>query len=509
MTWAPATRSFFGAYVTEAAGVLVAMPVIPLGGMALSLLARSSRQADRLAVVVALLTAAAGLALAVLALSRGADQALHGRWYLLDGASGVLLAVTSVVGLCSVLISPAYLRSSGRSWTTAARSHSLYYAALFLFWAALLAVPIVGNLAVAWLIVEATTAASALLIAFSGRPEALEAGWKYLLLTTLGLSVALLGIIVLGIGQANAGHHDLHALDWISLQHAAPALPKGPTLLAFVLLLAGLATKIGWAPVHNWLPDAHSEAPAPISALLSAALLPSVVLIAWRVKEILQPSVGSGDTRAVFIGFGLASMLVSVPFLWRSLPWKRLLAYSSLEHMGIVAVGIGVGTPLAIVGVVVHVAGHALAKALGFYAAVPLLRLQPKAARQAPLGVVGESPATAAAMGLSLLALSGLPPSPLFLSELLIVVGAFTAGFPIVGALAVVLAALGFLGLLHALLEGVVGDGPRHVRRRHSREEHSMIALTAVLGTGMLACTAAGMILAGSGFIDTLARGTL
>ena len=497
--------------MTDLAPVLAAVvPAVPLVGMVLALLARTPRQADLLATAVAIPTAAAGLILAAVALARGGEPALRGQWYLIDGASGVLLAVIAVVGLCSALVSPAYLRTSGRSWTTATRSRSLYYAALFLFWAALLAVPIVGNLAVAWLIVEATTAASALLVAFSGRRDALEAGWKFLLLTTLGLSVAFLGIIVLAIGQANAGHHNLHALDWHSLQLAAHSMPAEPTLIAFVLLLAGLATKIGWAPVHNWLPDAHSEAPPPISALLSAALLPSVLLIAWRVKEILQPSVGAGTTHAVFIAFGLTSMIVAVPFLWRSLPWKRLLAYSSLEHMGIIGLGIGFGTPLAIAGVVLHVVGHALAKALGFYAALPLLRIQPKAASQAPTAVASESPATATAMGVSLVALSGLPPSPLFLSELLILLGGWAAGDLLVSAVAVIALALGFLGLLHALMEGVIGEEGRHRRRRRSREERPTIALTAILGTAMLACGFAGvLLLPGSGFVATLARGAL
>jgi hydrogenase-4 component F len=497
--------------VTDLVPVLaVVVPALPLIGMLLALLARTPRQADVLAVATAIATAAVGLLLAAIALARGGEPALRGQWYLIDGASGVLLAVIAIVGLCSALVSPTYLRTGGRSWTTAARSRSVYYAALFLFWAALLAVPIVGNLVAAWLTVEATTAASALLVAFSGRRDALEAGWKYLLLTTLGLSVAFLGIIVLAIGQANAGHHDLHALDWYALQAAAHSMPADPTLIAFVLLLAGLATKIGWAPVHNWLPDAHSEAPPPISALLSAALLPSVLLIAWRVKEILQPSVGAGTTHAVFIAFGLTSMIVAVPFLWRSLPWKRLLAYSSLEHMGIIGLGIGFGTPLAIAGVVLHVAGHALAKALGFYAALPLLRIQPKAASQAPTGVASDSPATATAMGVSLVALSGLPPSPLFLSELLILLGGLAAGDLLVSVVALIALALGFLGLLHALMEGVIGDESRHRRRRRSREERPTIALTAGLGTGMLACGVAGLLLLpGSGFVDTLARGAL
>jgi hydrogenase-4 component F len=496
--------------VTDLVPILVAVvPALPLVGMLLALLARTPRQADLLALATALPTAVAAAVLAAAGLARGGLPALRGQWYLLDGASGLLLAVVAVVGLCSVATSPVYLRTSGRSWTSAARSRSLYYAALFLFWAALLAVPIVGNLAAAWLIIEATTAASALLVAFSGRRDALEAGWKYLVLTTLGLSVALLGIIVLAISQANLGHHGLQALDWHSLRAAAHALPKGSTLIAFVLLLAGLATKIGWAPVHNWLPDAHSEAPAPISALLSAALLPSVLLIAWRVKAILEPSVGGATTHGLFIAFGLTSILVAVPFLWRSLPWKRLLAYSSLEHMGVIGLGIGFGTPLAMAGVVIHVAGHALAKALGFYAALPLLRIDPAAANRAPDGVVNASPSTAAAMGVSLLALSGLPPSPLFLSELLILLGGVDAGDLLVSVIALVALALGFLGLLHALIEGVVGEPRRHHRRPRSRAERPIVALTAILGSGLLALTAAGLLLPGSGFVDTLTRGAL
>src|SRR5439155_869159 len=192
-------------------------------------------------------------------------------------------------------------------------------------------------------------------------------------------------------------------------------LPERPTVVAFVLILAGLATKIGWAPVHNWLPDAHSEAPAPISALLSAALLPTVVLVAWRVKATLDVAVGGGTAGALFLAFGLASVIVAIPFLWRALPWKRLLAYSSPEHMGVIALGIGFGPALA----------------------------------------------------------------------------------------------LGFLGLLHALLEGVVGPPAERRRRARSRTERPIAIMTAVLGAGLLALTAATVLLPGSAFVDTLAGGAL
>ena len=430
--------------MTELAHVLVVLTLgVPTLSAALIWAARTPRQSDLIGWGAGLLTAAAALVLATLALTHSGRPLVNGRWLLVDSKSGLMLAITGVVGLASVLLSATYLRTVERSWLRAAASHSWYYTVLFVFWAALLAVPVAGNLALTWVIVDATTAASALLVSFSGRREALEAGWKYLILTTLGLSLALFGIIVLAIALAGAGHHGLQALDWISLHRVAGGLPRGTVVAGFVLVVVGLAAKIGWAPVHNWLPDAHSEAPAPVSALLSAVLLPTVLFVAWRVKDALAPAVSAHTTATVFIGFGLGSILVAIPFLWKRMAWKRLLAYSSLEHMGIIAVGIGFGSKLAIAGVIVHVAGHALAKALGFYTS---------------LGPAEGSRAITGARATSLVALAGLPPSPLFVSELLIVLGGIASGHTLLAALTAVALALGFLGLLHALLEDVIGD---------------------------------------------------
>ena len=245
--------------------------------------------------------------------------------------------------------------------------------------------PLVGNLGGAWLLVEATTAASALLVGFSGKPRALEAGWKYLILTSLGLGVALLGIV---LPRRRLPGRARRAL----LARARTGRIREPgDARRYLLLLAGLAAKIGWAPVHNWLPDAHSEAPAPVSALLSAALLPAVLLVAWRSSQALAPVIGTSTAKSVLVGFGLASLAVAVPFLWRPLAWKRLLAYSSLEHMGVIALGIGFGTPLALAGVAVHIVGHAVAKALGFYAATPLLGHEPRPAATRRPGSPGHS----------------------------------------------------------------------------------------------------------------------
>ena len=457
--------------------------------------------APRRAVVVtgAVLSAAAAVALAIVTFS-APSTTRETAWLIVDPAAGVLLAVIGLVGLASVTASPGYLRTVSGGLVRPSRLPRLYYGLLFAFWAVLAAVPVIGNLGGAWLLVEATTATSALLVGFSGKPTALEAGWKYLILTSLGLGIALLGIVLLA---ATAGG-GLDALSW----HALAGIPAGgkTVLIAYLLLLAGLAAKIGWAPVHNWLPDAHSEAPAPVSALLSAALLPTVLLVAWRSSRALAPAVGANTAHSVLIGFGLLSLAVAVPFLWRPLPWKRLLAYSSLEHMGVIALGLGFGGPIALAGVVVHIAGHAAAKSLGFYAAVPLLSHEPRAAGHPVRGVAGSEPALATTMGISLGTLAGVPPSPLFFSEVLIVAGGFAAGRPWSAAVSAVLLSLAFLGLAHALLETLAGRSRRGARRGPAVGMRAVTILTAVTAAVLLALTVAAFWLPGSDLAHQLAR---
>lgn len=476
----------------------LALPAVAAGLLTLRL---SARDAQRLNAVLALLVAGAATALAAFALTR-LGEPLTGRWYVVDPAGAVFLLVIAAVGVLSALASPFYLAAGrGRGFFAGRRARGAYYAALYLFWGALLAVAVVDNLAVAWLLIEATTAASALLISFSGRASALEAGWKYLVMTTLGLAVALLGIIVL-YAALGAGHGSLATLDWQAIRARAAWLDADAALLALVLILGGLAAKVGWAPVHNWLPDAHSEAPAPVSAMLSAALLPTVMLVLWRAQVALEPATG-GAGSGLLLAFGLGSLAISVPFLWRAMPLKRLLAYSSLEHMGLLALGIGFAHPLATAGVVLHVAGHALAKALGFYATIPLLRADPALAGEPARALFSSSPGGATAITVSVLSLSGLPPSPLFFSELLILLGGLAAGQTAVAAVAAVLLALAFLGLAQSLIEGVVGPAPAHGERGGGGERR-LKALTGVVVLALLALSASIYVLPGSELVREL-----
>ncbi len=207
--------------------------------------------------------------------------------------------------------------------------------------------------------------------------------------------------------------------------------------------------------------------------------------------------------QGVLVGFGLVSLAVAVPFLWRSLAWKRLLAYSSLEHMGVLALGFAFANPLAMAGVVVHVTGHAIAKALGFYAATPLIAHVPGAAGRAATGVGRTTPALGTSMGISLGTLAGLPPSPLFASEVLIVAGGFAAGRTWEAAAAAILLALGFLGLGHALLETIAGKARRRAPGS-PRGLRTVVALTAVATVALLTLTALAPWLPGSELVDAM-----
>ena len=475
---------------------VIAAPTIA----ALLVIVAPRRTIPALGLAAACLSALAAIALAIVALVN-ADDAVAGDWLVVDVASGLIVGIVGIVGLASALTSPVYLRSSTTELVRAERGARLYYGALLAFWAVLVAVPLAGNLGVAWLLIEATTAASVLLVGFSGKATALEAGWKYLVLTSLGLGFALLGIVLIAPNVQGG----LGGLSWGSLG----SIDQGSDQLstAFVLLLAGLAAKVGWAPVHNWLPDAHSEAPPPVSALLSAACsrpcsssrgAPSVRSLppsgrtprarsSWpsASSPSRSPSRSSGELRrgSAFSRTRASSTWASSPSVSRSRRRSRWLAS------------------------IVHVVGHAVAKALGFYAATPLLAHAPAAGTRAVSGIARTSPALGASLGISLGTLAGLPPSPLFASEVLIVAGGFSAGRPWEAGAAVVLLALGFLGLGHTLLDVLVGKA----RRRTDGTPAGLrpvIALTVFAAVVLLTLTALAPWLPGSEIVNALVEGT-
>ena len=237
--------------MTEALDALVPLAVaLPLLVALATLLGRSAIWIDRVGRVGGVAAAVPALVIAATALTRADEPALTGLWWRVDGRGAVFLATTAVVGAIACAVSPAYLRGTPTSRAGSLASRRLYWSVMLAFWAILLAVPLADDLGLAWILLEASTAASALLIAFTGKASAVEAGWKYLVLTSLGLAFTLFGIVILSVQMADEAGGSID-LGWDRIGAAAPGLSGAAIVTAYVLMLAGLATKGGWAPVHN------------------------------------------------------------------------------------------------------------------------------------------------------------------------------------------------------------------------------------------------------------------
>jgi hydrogenase-4 component F len=309
--------------------------------------------------------------------------------------------------------------------------------------------------------VEATTLASALLVGFYRTRSALEAAWKYLILCTVGITFALFGLLLLYeatdlvLGDAGA------TLSWAALLAVAPRLDPGLTRLALVFVVVGFGAKVGFAPLHVWLPDAHSQAPSPISGLLSGVLLNCALYGILRLLPVVTPSVGPELPRNLLVGFGLLSVATAVPFILVQRDLKRLLAYSSVEHMGLIAVAIGLGGSLALYVGLLHLVNHAVTKPLLFFSAGDIVQRYGTRRMRAIRGAARAVPVSGPLLLLGGFAIAGLPPSGVFLTELGIVIASFRSGGYWIGGLLLVLLATIFAGLCAHILPMVLGRPTR------------------------------------------------
>jgi len=381
-----------------------------------------------------------GLVLALIPAAAHRDIAALG-FLRVDALSAVFLLATSFLYACVAVYSIGYLRGESDH-----RYSHRFWAGLNLFAWSMLAAPAMSNLALLWIAIEVTTIISALLVALEGTDGAAEAAWKYVLLASAGLAVALLGTIFLYY----AGAHVLgqsYDLAFAPLLHAAGRLPHAVVRLAFALAVLGYGTKVGLVPVHTWLPDAHSEAPTPVSALLSGSLLAVSFYAILRFYQVAVAAVGPGFPRDVLLAFGVASLLLAALYLLDQRDYKRLLAYSSVEHMGILAIGVSFGAPVALAGVLLHVLAHAAAKGNAFMGAGVLVRKFGTKRIGLVTGGLDLLPWSGPLFLAAVLALSAMPPFGIFRSEFEIVAGGLAASRNIAAVVLVVLVTVAFLGL--------------------------------------------------------------
>ena len=330
-----------------------------------------------------------------------------------------------------------------------------------LFTLSMLVAVTINNVALMWVAIEATTIASAILIPLHRSKASVEASWKYILIGSVGIALAFAGTVLAYFDFVSRLGRREDALNWTLLMEVAPTLHPDVLRLAFVFLLVGYGTKAGLAPMHTWLPDAHSEAPAPLSAMMSGVLLAVAQYAIIRWKAVVDAAGGPAFTNQVLMALGLLSIAIGALSLVRQQNYKRLLAYSSVEHSGLICLGLTFG-PAGVFASLLHLLNHSLAKSMSFLLAGRILARYHSSDVDRVSGLVRTMPATGPLFAAGVLALMGLPPFGLFVSEFLLFRAGFASGHVMAAATALLLVGVGFVGLaghLARMLHGPAPDG--------------------------------------------------
>ncbi len=348
----------------------------------------------------------------------------------LDALSTFILFIIGAVGLACSFYMRSYMDEQVARGVIASTRLNLFFFLFHMFLLAMVVTTVANSVGVQWVAIEATTLATTFLIAFGRRRESLEAGWKYLILCSVGISLALFGVVLLYYSSLHVLSDVSHALNVTQLLPVADRLHPHVLRLAFIFILVGYGTKVGLVPMHNWLPDAYTEALAPVVAMLAGVLEVVAVYAVLRMRMIVDHAVPSEFTGALLVSLGFASFVTAALFILIQHNYKRLFAYSSIEHMGIAMIGFGVGGPLGTFGGLFHLLNHAFAKSMAFFAAGNIHRRFHTVEIGDVQGVAMAQPWTAMALMISGLALSALPPFAAFASEVQILTALASQGVP-------------------------------------------------------------------------------
>lgn len=415
-----------------------------------------------------------------------------GGWLALDAPGQFFLSITSVLFLATAIYGIGYLRRERHAvardfeegFLFANGPEAIFTGCVLSFLAAMTLVTVSQHFGLLWVAMEATTLASAPLIYFHRHHRSLEATWKYLLICSVGIALALLGNFALAVAGAHPGSGPVSMILGDLMQHA-DQLHVPWLKAAFVLLLVGYGTKMGLAPLHTWLPDAHSESPSMISALLSGALLNCAFLGILRAQQVCVAAGQAAFGQQLLVGFGLLSMAVAAVFILGQADYKRMLAYSSVEHMGILSLGVGLGGA-ATFGAMLHAVNHSLTKAMLFLVAGNILATYKTKSTSDVRGVLRVLPISGILWVMGFLAITGSPPFGLFLSEFTILKAALEQGHSVVAIAYLGLLALIFIGMATVVLKMAQGAAPSGQEHTDVRETVFSILPPVVLGAGVL-----------------------
>jgi len=391
--------------------------------------------------------------------SAAPDTVLCFGFLYVDALSAFFIFVVSVVSFAASLYSIGYIQKDVEKEKISGNKARAYYLLFNLFCFSMFLVPAVNNLGMVWVAIEMTTLISAFLVGFYNTKKSVEAAWKYIMICSVGIIFALLGTILFSYAFSLSG--GAKSLNWSDLAAAAQQMDSHILKMAFIFILIGYGTKAGLAPMHTWLPDAHSQAVTPISALLSGVLLKISLYAILRFGIILDRNMGPSYSGHLMVLLGILSLVVSAGFILTQKDLKRLLAYSSVEHVGIIAIGLGIGGTLGIGGALLHIFNHAVAKSLMFFAAGNVIDKYQKHHLPAIRGVMKAMPFTGFMLLMGSFALAGIPPFSIFTSEILIIISIFLKGSYLVGGLVLGLLAVIFGAIVHYFSKILFGNIPR------------------------------------------------
>ncbi len=392
----------------------------PLFGTLLLFLVGHRQSAPAVNIATSGFTALAASALTLEVMREGPRLELDEQLFV-DAFNVFLVALTAFVSFTTALFSRPYMQVEEHHGRVTARRLRLYHSMYQLFVFTMLLALCTNNMGILWVAMEGATLATVLLVSLYRTPESIEAAWKYFILCGVGIAQALFGTILLYFAAEKVLGAGTTALLWTHLNEVRASLEPQVLSLAFIFLLIGYGTKVGLAPVHNWLPDAHSEGPTPVSAVLSGLLLNVALYALVRGKVLVDGALGTSFGSRLLMGFGLISVVIAVFSLARQTDIKRLFAYSSIEHMGLTTFAFGLGGPIGTFAALLHMTVHSLTKSAIFFAVGHAAQIAGTQRMEDIRGLIHRSPTVGWGLMLGTLGILGLPPFGVFTSEFLII----------------------------------------------------------------------------------------
>ncbi|MCR4290339.1 MAG: hydrogenase 4 subunit F [Candidatus Scalindua sp.] len=428
--------------------------------------------------------------------------------FFIDALSAYILSIVIIVSVAVAIYSVNYMGREFENRLINVKEIRHFYALLHLFIFTMLLAVVSNNIAIFWMAIESTTIVSSLLVGFDKDKASVEASWKYIILCTVSLIFGLLGIFIIYYASSTVLVGD-GTLNWTELREIAHDMPPETLKLAFLFILVGYGAKAGFAPIHNWLPDAYSQAPTPVSALLTGALSKCAFLGIIRFAILGNECLGVSYCGNLLMLFGLVSMGVASAFILVQHNFKRLLAYSSIEHIGIMAIGMGIGGFWGIYGSLLHMLNHAIVKPLLFFTVGEVKSKYHTTLIDKVKGAMFVLPVTSTIMLLAALAITGTPPFSIFLSEFTILKAAVDAGNWVTFSLFIIFAAIIFAGFLRNF--GSMVFGKPNIDH-DGQEKKEIVKKRNKMGLGIIVVMAVIMLVLGlhiPGFLDEILKSSV